>query len=68
MRNLSHASQQQVGDDMSGYDFIVEMAPFESDACDDPGHYKIFSAPQGCNLNLPSHAICHLNDLRRYFF
>ena len=64
----SHARQRKVADEWSGDDLIIENAPFQSDVCDDTGHYEFSSAPWGYIDDLPSHIMNHLDDLERYFF
>ena len=51
----SYARQRKVADEWSGDDLIVENAPFQSDACDDTGHYEINLAPLDYIDDLPSH-------------
>ena len=64
----SHARQRKVADEWSGDDLIIEVAPFQSDVCDDTGHYEICSAPWGYIDDLPLHIMNRLDDLERYFF
>ena len=64
----SHARQRKVADEWSGDDLIIENVPFQSDVCDDTGHYEFSSAPWGYIDDLPSHIMNHLDDLERYFF
>ena len=41
----SHARQRKIADEWSGnFNLIVKDAPFQSDVCDDTGHYEISSA------------------------
>ena len=64
----SHARQRKVADEWSGDDLIIEVAPFQSDVCDDTGHYEICSASWGYIDNLPLHIMNRLDELERYFF
>ena len=64
----SNARQWKVADEWSGDDLIIEVAPFQSDVCDDTGHYEICSAPWGYIDDLPLHIMNRLDDLERYFF
>ena len=41
----SHARQQNITDEWSGDDLIVEVAPFQSYVYDGTDHYEICSAP-----------------------